>query len=189
MELIEKKLKGIYEVLFTPFKDHRGYMWRTIDRRMFEERGLKVDWVQESRSLTYKAGTVRGLHIHMPPFVEGKIIESVRGAMLWVMVDLRRNSPTFGQHETVELDGEKVSSLYISPGFANGCVSLTDDVELIIKANQYFSEENSSGINWNDPDLAVDWRLDPGKTPIMSDAHKNLMSFAEFKEKIGGLDV
>ena len=187
-DIKEKKLKGLYEISSVAYEDHRGYMARYYDRDTFHKHGLDMNWLQESRSLTYKKHTVRGLHIHLPPYIEGKLIECIRGRMLWVNVDLRLSSPTFGQWETTELDGSKFHSLYISPGFANGCISLTDDADLMIKANQVFDTKHSAGIIWNDPDLAIDWQIGDA-APIISDAHKKYMSFAEFKQRYKGLPL
>jgi len=182
------KLAGVAEITATPFTDERGFLARTWDRTLFAEAGFIADWEQESRSFTDKAYTLRGLHVHLPPFIEGKLIQPLHGVMRWVVVDLRDGSATFTQWASIDLDGQKKHALYVAPGFAHGCVSLTDQCDLIIKSNQPHSPAHSSGIRWDDPRLAIDWGVE-GVEPLLSEAHRNYASFDDFEKEHGALVV
>lgn len=186
MIIREGRLKGLFEIIPTKHADHRGYMARLYDDKLFEKAGLKNRWLQESRSHTDNKNTVRGLHASLPPALEGKTITALRGAVLWVAVDIRRNSSTFGQWSSVVLSDEQCNTLYAERGFAHGCRSLCDQCDLLLRADQYFSDLHGTGILWNDSDLNIDWELN-GTPPIISERDSKYPSFREFKNTIGGV--
>jgi len=188
MEIIRGKLAGMYKILSNPHTDDRGMLARTYDRELYENHGLTAAWIQESFSHTARANTLRGLHVQLPPFTEGKLIHILRGTMRWVLVDLREESPTFGQWESIDLDGRSADGLYVERGFAHGCVSLSENCDLIIKSDNIYSEKNGVGIMYNDKELGIDWGITAGE-PIISEAHKKYGAFDDFRKKYRALRV
>ena len=188
MEITERKLKGVFEILRTPFIDNRGFLVRTVDCEAFEKAEINSKWVQESHSHTEKKYTLRGLHVSLPPFVEGKLITPIRGEMLWVAVDLRKNSETFGQWDSIVLSDSVYNSLYVQRGFAHGCMSLSDNCDLVIKSDNYFSEDHGTGIIWNDKELNIDWQI-IDIIPFMSERDSQYQTFEEFRKSYGGITI
>lgn len=180
------RIAGLYEILSESYVDSRGSMRRIYDQRDFEAAGLTARWIQESYSLTQEAGTLRGLHVSLPPMLEGKLIVPLSGRTQWIALDLRQNSPTFGQVESTILDAESQNALYAEKGFAHGSLSLSDHCGLYLKADSLF--QDATGIHWQDPELAIPWEL-KGRIPLVSAAHEAYGSFASFRERFGGLNV
>ena len=174
------------ELIPRVYEDDRGFLARIYEKRVFESLGLPTVWTEESHHYTAKKNTLRGIYVQRPPFSEGKLLRVIKGEMLWVSIDLRKGSKTFGLWDSVILSEEKKNMLCTVPGLAHGCLSLTDKVDLIIKSDNYFSEGYGVGIVWNDADLGIDWNLE-GAEPFISERDKNYPSFRDFKEKYGGL--
>ncbi len=187
MKIQERNLKGIFEIIAPPFTDHRGYMARLFDDKIFADAGLNIKWVQESRSHTVKKNTVRGLHVSLPPSLEGKTITAIKGKVLWVVVDMRKGSETFEKWDSIVLSDELNNTLYAQRGFAHGCLSLTDNCDLLLRADNYFSDKHGTGIVWNDKELNIDWRVDDALPVIVSERDSQHPTFKEFKEKYGGV--
>ncbi len=185
IQLAQGKLDGFVELIPEIYEDDRGFLTRIYDERIFEKAGLPVIWTEESHHHTRKKHTLRGLYVQKPPFSEGKLLRAVRGEMLWVSVDLRKGSSTFGQWDSLILSGEKKNMLCTARGFAHGCVALTDEVDLLIRSDNYFSAEHGIGIVWNDPILAIDWQLN-GAIPNISERDKAYPSFEEFQQTYTG---
>lgn len=179
------KLGDVFELEAPIRRDERGYLVRTHDCQTLARLGQDRRWVQESLSYTAKAYTIRGLHVQRPPHAEAKLITIVRGTMRWVVVDLRRESPTFGAWHAAELHGESHSGLLAGKGFAHGCVSLSDDCLVIVKSDRAFVERGGTGIVWNDTTLAIDWGIG-GATPILSDRDRGYPSFADLCRSFDG---
>jgi len=186
MEIREKTIEGFFEIIPSPIEDDRGYMARWFDDKIFEQAGLNNEWVQESCSYTKKKNIIRGLHVSLPPALEGKTITALTGNVLWVVVDVRKNSTTFGQWESTVLSGETHNTICAGRGFAHGCVSLTDNCSLLLRADTYFSDTHGTGIVWNDKELAIDWELNAVE-PIICKRDKKNPSFSEFRAKYGGV--
>lgn len=188
MKIKKKRFDGFIEIIPEPYKDERGFLTRLYDEKIFKSFGLNTKWVQESHHHTYKKYTLRGLHVQLPPFSEGKLLRVIKGKLLWVVIDLRKNSKTFGQWDSVILSDEVKNSIYIKRGFGHGCVSLTDNVDLVIKSDNYFSSKHGVGIIWNDKELNINWQL--GKNlPLISERDKNYLTFKEFKKKYGVIKI
>ena len=188
IQIKKKKLKGFLEIIPEPYMDERGFLSRLYDEKIFKSLGLNTKWTEESHHHTYRKYTLRGLYTQLPPFSEGKLLRVIRGKLLWMVVDLRKNSKTFGQWDSVILSDESRNSMYTPRGFGHGCLSLTDDVDLLIKSDNYFSLKHGVGIIWNDKDLNINWNL-KGNKPFISERDKNYPAFKVFKKKYGGLEI
>lgn len=139
------------------FTDARGYFCETFQRSAFAEKGLPHDFVQDNQSCSERIGTVRGLHFQRPPFAQAKLVRVVRGAILDVVVDLRRLSPTFGRHLSVKLDSESDEQLFVPKGFAHGFCTLQPQTLVSYKVDEVYSPDHDGGLYWADPELAIDW--------------------------------
>lgn len=186
MEFIEKKLKGAYEITLKPIGDNRGFFMRTFDDILFKEKGLDFKWVQENHSKSERKGILRGLHLQLPPFSETKLIRAIRGEALDVFVDLRKDSPTFGQWDSI-LISEKLHNYVLIPrGFAHAICILTESCEVLYKVDNYYSPAHEVGIIWNDKSINIDW---PFNDVILSDKDKKNITLKEFIQKYEGLIV
>ncbi len=150
------------------FGDARGFFSETWKRGAFAAAGLGVDFVQDNHSLSREVGVVRGLHFQIPPQVQGKLVRVVRGAILDVAVDIRRNSPSFGRHVTAELSADNWRQLWVPPGFAHGFCTRQPATEVIYKVTAPYAPECDKGLAWDDPDLRIAWPVAPGAA-ILSD--------------------
>lgn len=165
MKFEKTKLEGV--VIITPdvFGDHRGFFMESWSQRKMEEAGLLYNFVQDNHSLSSKKGILRGIHFQKGEKAQAKLVRCVRGAVLDVAVDLRHDSPTYKQWVAVELSAENKKQLMIPRGFGHGFVTLTDEVEFLYKADNYYAPEADGGIRWNDPEIGVEWGID---NPILS---------------------
>lgn len=166
MDLLKTKLEGVYILIPKVFGDHRGFFMESWSRRTMEEAGLFYDFVQDNHSLSTVKGTLRGIHFQKGDKAQAKLVRCARGAVLDVAVDLRHDSPTYKQWVGVELSEENKKQLLIPRGFGHGFVTLTDHVEFLYKADNYYAPEADGGIRWNDPDIGVDWGI---SEPILSE--------------------
>lgn len=165
MKIEKTKLEGL--VILTPdvFGDHRGFFMESWSKRKMEEAGLYYDFVQDNHSSSTVKGTLRGIHFQRGDKAQAKLVRCVKGAVLDVAVDLRHSSPTYKQWVAVELSAENKKQLLIPRGFGHGFVTLTDDVEFLYKADNYYAPEADGGIRWNDPEIGVAWGV---QEPILS---------------------
>lgn len=182
MKVVKKKIEGLLELVPHVYQDERGFLARIYDEKWFKAQGFPTKWTEISHHHTAKKNIVRGIYVQRPPFSEGKLLRVTRGEMLWVSVDVRKNSETFGKWDSVVLSENEKNLFLTAPGFAHGCMSLTHNVDLIISSDNYFSVEHGIGIAWSDPDLAIDWKLGDAK-PFASDRDKSYPSWKAFKEK------
>lgn len=190
MEIIQKRLAGLFEVIPEKNTDERGFFLRLFDEKIFKELNLPdISRVQESCIFTKERFTLRGLHISLPPHLEAKTVTAIRGITLWVAVDVRKGSETFGQWTAIELNGDLCNTMVASRGFAHGCISRTDDCCLISTADNEFSEQHGVRINWDDPDLGIDWKNFNTKPILRTDYPEPFMSFAEFVRIYGGVEI
>ncbi|WP_298000051.1 dTDP-4-dehydrorhamnose 3,5-epimerase [uncultured Phascolarctobacterium sp.] len=165
MKFEKTKLEGV--VIITPdvFGDHRGFFMESWSEHKMEEAGLHYNFVQDNHSMSSVKGTLRGIHFQKGDKAQAKLVRCVKGAVLDVAVDLRHESPTYKQWVAVELSAENKKQLMIPRGFGHGFVTLTDEVEFLYKADNYYAPEADGGIRWNDPEIGVDWGVE---NPILS---------------------
>lgn len=163
MKIIKTDIPDLLIVEPEVFGDNRGYFFESFSQRKFEDAtGVKVDFVQDNESLS-AYGVVRGLHFQKPPHEQAKLVRVVRGKVLDVALDLRPESPTYGQYAAVELSGENHRQLFIPKGFAHGFSVLSEDAVFQYKCDDYYAPECEDGIAYNDPDLAIDWQIPEDK--------------------------
>lgn len=159
MNIIKTKIEGPLIIEPRIFGDSRGYFFESFNARDFEEQtGIKVTFVQDNESKsTY--GVVRGLHYQLPPYAQAKLVRVVQGAVLDVAVDIRRTSPTYGQHVAVELTADNHRQFYMPHGFAHGFAVLSETAVFQYKCDSYYHPEAEGAIAWDDPSLSIDWRI------------------------------
>lgn len=166
MRIMETNLEGLYVIKPDVFGDHRGWFTESYSKIKFDDLGIEYDFVQDNHSYSSKAGVLRGLHFQNNPKAQTKLIRCTKGKILDVVVDLRKNSSTFLKWYSVELSDENFLQLLIPKGFAHGFLTLTDDVEVQYKVDQYYSKEHDRSIRFDDPSMGIDWGID---SPILSD--------------------
>jgi dTDP-4-dehydrorhamnose 3,5-epimerase len=176
--------QSIPEVLLiepTIHGDNRGYFVETFRQNLFEDvLGYQVNFVQDNESKSTK-GVLRGLHYQLPPYTQAKLVRVIEGSVLDVAVDIRKSSPTFGQHVAVELMAEDKRQLFVPHGFAHGFVVLSDSATFAYKVDNYYAPRHDRGIAFNDKDLAIDWQL-PIDILQLSDKDKNQPTLANSKD-------
>lgn len=166
MKITETKLAGAVIIEPAVFGDKRGFFMESWSRRVFAEAGLNYDFVQDNHSVSTVKGTLRGIHFQRGDKAQAKLVRCTKGAVLDVVVDLRPKSPTYKQWVGVELSADNKRQLLIPRGFGHAFLTLTDEVEFMYKADNYYAPEADGGIRWNDPELAIDWGI---AEPILSD--------------------
>ena len=161
MPFVEGDLKGLW--IFEPrvFEDERGYFFESYNHKTFVEgTGFQGEFVQDNHSLS-KYGVMRGIHFQVPPHAQSKLVRVLRGHVLDIAVDLRTDSPTFGKHQMIELSAENKKQFFIPVGFGHAFVVLSDEAEVLYKCDNYYAPGYESGIIYNDPDVGIDWPIDP----------------------------
>lgn len=154
-------LEGAYLISLDKKEDDRGFFARYYCEEEFKKHNLNTNWVQMNNSFSKHKGTLRGLHFQNPPHAEVKMIRCFRGAIWDVMVDIRKNSKTYGQWFGTELSAENRNMLYIPEGFAHGFISLTDDSEILYMVSSQYAGHAEGTLRWNDPFHQIEWPIDP----------------------------
>lgn len=166
-------------------EDERGFLSEVYNRRALEQIGIRDDFVQENHIRSHQSGTIRGLHFQIKPHPAAKLLRVVRGAIFDVVVDLRHDSPTYGEHVTVELSEENWTQIYIPVGLAHGLCTLESNTEITYRVSDYWSPNVDRGVLWNDPHLEIDWPVSDEKA-IVSDkdwSQPRLADLPRFFEK------
>lgn len=160
MKVILTTLPGVMIVEPHAFSDQRGWFMETYSSNKMEVIGIKAVFVQDNHSFSAKKGTVRGLHFQREPHAQAKLVRCTRGAIFDVAVDIRSGSSSFGKWTGVELTDSNYRMLYLPRGFAHGFVTLKDETEVQYKVDNLYDKESEGSIRYNDPDLAIDWKVD-----------------------------
>lgn len=166
MEVVDLVIPGVKLITPRKFGDDRGFVSETYSRRKFAEVGITLDFVQNNHSYSARAGTVRGLHFQAPPHAQDKLVRVLRGSIVDVAVDIRRGSPTYGQHVHVLLSAENWRQLLVPVGFAHGFATLEPDVEVLYKVTDFYAPEAEGGILWSDSTLGIDWQIEPANVTV-----------------------
>lgn len=181
MKVTKTKFPGLVIIEPKIFEDSRGYFFESFNKKMFNELVEETEFVQDNQSKS-AYGTIRGLHYQLEPYAQAKLIRVLQGKILDVVVDLREKSPTYGEHFGIELSCENKKQLFISKGFAHGFSVLSETAIVLYKTDQFYNPGSERGINYNDPYLNIDWKIDNQQAivsakdkvlPWFQDAEKN----------------
>lgn len=170
MNIIETEIQGVFIIEPKVFGDSRGYFFESFSKKEFESKVGPVEFVQDNESKSCY-GVVRGLHFQKPPHAQAKLVRVVKGKVLDVAVDLRKDSPTYGKHVTVELSEDNHRQVFIPKGFAHGFSVLSEEAVFQYKCDDYYAPETEGAVAWNDPELNIDWRV-PADMMILSEKDK-----------------
>ena len=170
MNIIETEIQGVFIIEPKVFGDSRGYFFESFSKKEFESRIGPVEFVQDNECKSCY-GVVRGLHFQKPPHAQAKLVRVVKGKVLDVAVDLRKDSPTYGKHVTVELSEDNHRQVFIPKGFAHGFSVLSEEAVFQYKCDDYYAPETEGAVAWNDPELNIDWRV-PADMMILSEKDK-----------------
>lgn len=170
MKTFKTKVDGAIIIEPDVFGDNRGWFMESYSKKKLAEVGIDIDFVQDNRSFSAEKGTLRGLHCQLNPTAQSKLITCIRGTILDVAVDIRKGSPTYMQWDAVELSGDNKKSFFIPKGCLHGFVTLTDDVEVMYKVDEFYSPSDDRSVRFDDPELGVEWGVE---NPILSQKDMN----------------
>ena len=158
MEVIKTAIEGLVIIEPKVFKDARGYFFESFSQREFEQKVRKINFVQDNESMS-SYGVMRGLHFQRPPYSQSKLVRCVKGRVLDVAVDIRKGSPTYGEHVAVELSEDNHRQFFVPRGFAHGFVVLSETAIFQYKCDNFYAPEADGGINIKDESLGIDWQI------------------------------
>ena len=179
MKFIKTEIADVYIIEPSVFGDNRGYFLESFNLEKFEENVYPIKFVQDNESKSSK-GVLRGLHFQKPPFAQAKLVRCIEGKVLDVVVDIRKNSKTYGQHIAVELSGENKKQVFIPKGFAHGFVVLSDSATFAYKVDNTYAPASDAGIHWNDTSLNIQWTINESEI-LVSEKDSKLPFFSEFE--------
>lgn len=184
MKVLETEFEGLLQIFPEIYKDQRGYFIESFHKNKFQSLDIPYSFVQDNFSCS-QTGVIRGLHLQLPPYQQAKLVMVIKGKALDVVVDLRIDSSTYGQHAKYILDADKHNMLYIPEGFAHGLLSIEETV-FTYKCSDFYNKSAEAGIVWNDNTLDIDWELERyGFTqPIISVKDQSLPTFEKFRKEI-----
>ncbi|HMQ69079.1 MAG TPA: dTDP-4-dehydrorhamnose 3,5-epimerase [Ignavibacteria bacterium] len=177
MKVNKTELDGVLIIEPDFFPDSRGFFFESYNKKKYEEAGMNFDFVQDNISKSNK-GTVRGLHYQVGEYAQGKLCQVLTGSVMDVAVDIRKSSPTYGKHVSVELTGENHKQIWIPPGFAHGFSVLEDNTIFSYKCTAFYSKADERAILYNDADLNINWKTEK---PIVSEKDLNAKRFSEIE--------
>jgi dTDP-4-dehydrorhamnose 3,5-epimerase len=177
MQLQKTQIEGLFIIHPDVFPDERGYFYESYQKEKFRKLGIDAGFVQDNESMSMK-NVLRGLHFQNPPYAQGKLVRVVRGSVMDVAVDIRKNSSTYGKWESAILSAENKLMMWIPVGFAHGFITLEDNSIFQYKCTNYYNKESESGIIWNDPDLGINWGTDK---PLVSEKDLKGLAFKDIK--------
>ena len=171
MKFIKTDIPDVVIIEPRVFGDDRGYFMETFRQDLFEKNVRKINFIQDNESKS-KRGVLRGLHYQLPPFAQSKLVRVIKGSVIDVAVDIRKNSPTFGKYVAVELSEDNKKQLFIPRGFAHGFLVTSDEAIFTYKVDNYYAPEYDRGIRFDDPDIDINWNF-PKEEILVSDKDKN----------------
>jgi dTDP-4-dehydrorhamnose 3,5-epimerase len=177
MEIIETTLKDAYLIKPQVFQDERGFFMETYSEKDFKTAGIDANFVQDNHAMSVTKGVLRGLHFQLPGYTQAKLVRVTKGAVYDVIVDLRKDSQTYGKWEAFELTAKNFWMLFVPRGFAHGYCTLEDYTEFQYKCDNFYAPTQDSGLRWNDPDLKIYW---PIENPILSEKDQKQQFFKDF---------
>ena len=177
MNIIETNIEGVIIIEPRLFEDERGYFFESFNQKEFQEKVCKTTFIQDNESKS-SYGVIRGLHFQKPPFAQSKLVRVVKGSVLDVAVDIRKGSPTFGQHVAVELTEDNHRQFFIPRGFAHGFSVLSKEVIFQYKCDNFYAPQSEGAIAWDDPDLGIDWQISIDEI-LLSEKYKSHPKLAE----------
>lgn len=181
MNIIQTPIADLLVIEPKVWKDSRGYFYESFNAKLLAAAGLPEQFVQDNQSFSQK-GTLRGLHAQKAPFAQGKLVRVIQGRVMDVAVDVRKASPTYGQHYAIELSGENHKQLWVPPGFLHGFITLEDNTIFTYKVSNYYDKDSEVGVIWNDKDLNIDWTAELSEdTFLLSEKDTVLKTFSEFE--------
>jgi dTDP-4-dehydrorhamnose 3,5-epimerase len=181
MQITQTPIEGLLIIEPKVWRDNRGYFYESYNAKLFAEAGINVNFVQDNQSFSQK-GALRGLHAQAQPFEQGKLVRVLQGAVMDVAVDIRKDSPTYGQHFDIELSEENHKQLWVPAGFLHGFLTLEDQTIFTYKVSNYYDKNSEIGVMWNDPDLNIEWSRDINESEfLLSDKDQVLSQFKDFK--------
>lgn len=177
MNIIETNIEGVIIIEPRLFEDERGYFFESFNQKEFQEKVCKTTFIQDNESKS-SYGVIRGLHFQKPPFAQSKLVRVVKGSVLDVAVDIRKGSPTFGQHVAVELTEDNHRQFFIPRGFAHGFSVLSKEVIFQYKCDNFYAPQSEGAIAWDDPVLGIDWQISIDEI-LLSEKDKSHPKLAE----------
>jgi dTDP-4-dehydrorhamnose 3,5-epimerase len=175
--VVEKTfIEGLLVLKPKVFEDSRGYFFESFNQKLLAAAGVKESFVQDNQSLSQK-GVLRGMHFQRVPYDQAKLVRVIKGAVLDVVVDIRKNSSTYGKYFSIELTEQNKTMFWIPAGFAHGFLTLQDDTIFYYKCSNYYNKESEGSILWNDKDININWNIE---SPLLSEKDKIGVTFKEF---------
>ena len=179
MKFLKTDITGVVIIEPTVFSDNRGYFLESFNKKNFEDKIGKIDFVQDNESKSSR-GVIRGLHFQKPPFAQAKLVRCINGSVMDVAVDIRKGSPTYGKYVSIELSEDNKKQLYIPRGFAHGYSVLSESAIFAYKVDNNYAPECDAGILWKDPDLNIQWGVNNDDI-LISKKDSKLPSFSELE--------
>ena len=177
MNIIQTEIEGVVIIETEVFGDERGYFFESFSQKEFEQKVSATVFIQDNESRS-GYGVIRGLHFQKPPYEQAKLLRVVRGRVLDVAVDIRKDSPTYGRHVSAELSEENKHQLFIPRGFAHGYAVLSDEAVFLYKCDNYYAPSHQGAILWSDPQLGINWILHPEEV-ILSEKDRQNPPFSQ----------
>ncbi len=177
MKIITTPIPDLLVIHPNVFADERGYFYESYNETAFKQNGINVNFVQDNQSLS-QAGVLRGLHFQKPPYDQGKLVRVIKGAVLDVALDIRKNSPTYGKHFSIVLNEQNKTMFWVPSGFAHGFLTLEDDTIFSYKCTNFYNKSAEDCILWNDSTIQINWGID---NPVLSEKDKLGKTFTGFE--------
>ena len=177
MHFITCHIPGLLVVEPKVFEDSRGYFFESFNQKLFTDHGINCQFVQDNQSKS-SYGVIRGLHFQENPHTQAKLVRVLSGSILDVAVDIRKGSPTYGQHFSIELTADNKKQLWVPAGFAHGFSVLSETAVVLYKCDQFYHKPSEGGVRFDDPDLNIDWKI-PTNKAVISEKDQQLPSFKD----------